>query len=98
MARGLELTKERKAILRDMGVPERDFEQIQRAMRCTTYKLYNDEHGHSGGEKISAEEAVKLLGERKYMSGLARSAFHYDAWRLTEDGRGMMIDSTKLFK
>lgn len=96
--RGLELTKVRKEILREMNVREGDFRQIERAMRVSTYKLYNDEHGNSGGEYVSAEEAVKLLGERTYLSGIARSAFHYDAWRLTQDGRGMLIDSSELFK
>ena len=85
----MKLTIEDKKILADIGVSDRDFPQIERAMTKTDYK-YNS-------RKISRDKAVELVGRRNYLSGLSRSAFHWTAVRETATGECVYFDSHKLF-
>ena len=52
----MKLTAEDKALLRQMGYPDKDFPQIESAMqaRCTKYEL--------GSNTISRDRAIALLG------------------------------------
>lgn len=88
----MKLTNQDKMLLRGMGHDDKDFPQIEEAMRkyYTTYDL--------DGETISREQAIALLGREAYLSGISRSAFHYTAARSTDDGRVVGFDSSKLFK
>lgn len=85
----MKLTIEDKKILADMGVPNRDFPQIERAMTKTDYKYRS--------RKISREKAIELLGRKSYLSGLSRSAFHWTAARETATGECVYFDSCRLF-
>ena len=49
-------------------------------------------------EKITIKGAIELLGRKNFLSGIARSAFHWDAMRETEDGRKIFFDSSRLFR
>ena len=91
----MKLTNEDKVLLLDWGYTEKDFAQIEEAFqKCkTTYKL--------GDFTISREEAIRLLGRRQYLSGIARSAFHSSATRdvpMSMSGEFVYFDSSKLFK
>ena len=88
----MKLNKEDKAMLTSMGHPEKDFQQIEVALqkRITKYKL--------GNTTISREEAIRILGREVFISGIARSAFHYTAAQQTADGQIVYFDSSKLFK
>ena len=91
----MKLSSEDKALLRQWGYPDEDFPQIELAMqaRYTKYKLEN--------KAISRERALDLLGRRKYLSGIARSAFHYTAARTIgddEESGVVFFDSSRLFK
>ena len=91
----MKLTGEDKALLRQYGYADEDFPQIELAMqaRYTKYKL--------GNTAISRERALGLLGRRKYLSGIARSAFHYTAARIVgddEESGVVYFDSSRLFK
>ena len=91
----MKLTNEDKALLLDWGYPEEDFAQIEEAFQKskTTYEL--------GDFRISREEAIRLLGRRQYLSGVARSAFHRTAARevpMSTSGEVVYFDSSKLFK
>ena len=91
----MKLTAEDKVLLREWGFPDEDFWQIELAMqeRYTKYKL--------DGKTISRERALRLLGRRKYLSGLARSALHYTAARTvgeSEESGVVSFDSSRLFK
>lgn len=88
----MELTEKDKAMLREWGHPESDFRQIEEAFKKskTKYEL--------GDKPISREEAISLLGREQYLSGIARSAFHYTAVRETPDGKFVYFDSSNLFR
>ena len=84
-----------EAGLRQYGYANEDFPQVELAMqaRYTKYKL--------GNKAISRERALCLLGRRKYLSGIARSAFHYTAARNVgenEESGVVFFDSSRLFK
>jgi len=49
-------------------------------------------------KKISREDAIKILGMETYLSGIARSAFHWNSVRDSENGESVYFDSSKLFK
>ena len=91
----MKLTSEDKDLLRQWGYVDKDFAQIELAMqaRYTKYKL--------GTTAISRKRALGLLGRRKYLSGIARSAFHYTAARTVGDDEKsgvVFFDSSRLFK
>lgn len=89
----MKLTKKDKEFLRILGYSEEtDLRQIEEAMTKTVYEL-------NGKEKISCDEAVKLLGRETFLNGLSRSAFHWSAVRDTQDGENTVsFDSSKLFQ
>ena len=88
----MNLTEEDKKMLLSWGFTEDDFWQIAEAIHKskTKYEL--------GDTPISREEAIRLLGREKYLSGIARSAFHHSAVRETESGRRIYFDSSRLFR
>lgn len=88
----MDLTKEDKKLLLNWGYSEADFEQITKAAHIsnTRYKL--------GNTPIGRELAIRLLGRKEYLSGLARSAFHRTATRRTESGDVVLFDSSRLLR
>ena len=88
----MKLTEDDKQQLRDWHVDERDFEQIERALSVsmTKYEL--------NGKPISRQKAIELLGQKVYLSGILRSAFHYTAARETKAGDSVFFDSHNLFR
>jgi len=50
------------------------------------------------GERITARQAVKLLGRKQFLSGISRSAFHWNCSRETDDGGTVELDSSRLFR
>ena len=88
----MKLTNMDKKILCSWGHSEDDLKQIEEATRKTVYEL-------NGKERISCQEAIKLIGRKEFLSGISRSAFHWSASRHTEDGNNFVIfDSSKLFQ
>lgn len=65
----------------------------------TLTRQYRRELSHDGvyAEAITRDEAVTRLGRLDYLSGIARSAFHFTAMRITEDGKVILFDSSRLF-
>ena len=95
----MELSAQQKEILMQMGYTEKDFAQIEGVMsgRNTTYTLGDK----SGNEKrISREQALELLGMRKFLAGISRSAFHWDATQDIDEGGTTFVgfDSSKYLK
>nr|WP_325237735.1 hypothetical protein [uncultured Oscillibacter sp.] len=88
----MRLSKEDKELLHSWGFKDQDFGQIEEALRAdkTSYELENC--------RISRKQAIEVLGMRKFLSGIARSAFHWSAARETSDGKVVYFDSRKLFK
>ena len=87
----MKLTAEDKRHLIEWGHSERDLAQIEEATQKskTTYKV--------GRTYISREEAITALGRLEYLSGIARSAFHFSAARTASDGRVVIFNSSRLF-
>ena len=85
------LTKNDIGRLKKWGYLDRDMPQIERAasVKITTYEL--------GSERISRAKALEILGRETWLSGLARSAFHWSAARNAADGKTVFFDSTRLF-
>lgn len=76
---------------------EDDLPQIEEAANVTTYTLYEDNRNRG---MITRDQAIELVGCEMWLSGLARSAFHWTACRqvLTNPDRAyVMFDSKKLF-
>lgn len=91
----MRLTAADKKILLEWGFLEKDFQQIEEALQKskTKYKLRD--------KPISREEAIRLLGQRLYLSGIARSAFHYTAVRavpMSISSETVYFDSSNLFR
>ncbi len=87
----MRLRSEDKELLRSWGYEDRDFRQIEEALRGdkTAYMLDN--------RRISRKRAIELLGMCDFLSGIARSAFHWSAARETADGKVVYFDSRNLF-
>lgn len=88
----MKLTEDDKRLLRSWGHEESDFAQIEEAFSAskTKYEL-ND-------KPISREKAIEVLGRECYLSGIARSAFHFTAERETQSGDSVYFDSHNLFR
>lgn len=93
----IKMTEERKQMFRDTGHEEGDMRQLSEALRRTKYKVSNREDDRT--TPISAVQALEILGEKKFLSGISRSAYHYTAARETEDGEFVVyFDSSMLFR
>lgn len=90
----MKLTKSDKEMLMNLGHPESDLEQIEKATGKTKYK-YEDEHGC---KKINQKEVLELIGRAEYLKAISRSAFHYTTAREIEKGKIIYFDSSMLFK
>lgn len=86
----MKISSDDRKILESWGCTEQDIKQIARAMSKTEF-VYR-------GKRISADEASALLGRRCFLSGMARSAFHFSAGRETDDGEMVYFDSSRFFK
>lgn len=84
------LTNEDKQFLIECGYEKEDFNQIARAISKTTYEYK--------GENITAQKAIEIVGREAFLSGIARSAFHWTAAREGKDGNCVLFDSKSLFK
>ena len=62
------------------GISENDFPQIEAVStgRNTTYTVDN--------QRISRNKAIALLGRKRFLFGLARSAFHWSSCLSIEGG------------
>ena len=93
----LKLTNEDKKLLKNWGYPDEDLTQIERATTKTKYELARTSFNTSEN-KISTDEAIEILGRKEYLSGIARSAFHWSACRQNEKGQTVYFNSSKLFR
>lgn len=86
----MKLTKSDKEYLKEIGYLECDFSQIERASGKTDY-MYQS-------KRIGQKKAIELLGRKKYLSGIARSAFHWSACGETADGSCIYFNSSHFFR
>lgn len=88
----MKLSEKDKALLESWGHPKSDFPQIEEAMSGNVTKFELNE------KRISRDAAIKILGHDTFLSGIARSAFHSTAARMSLDGQIVIFDSSKLFR
>lgn len=93
----MKLDKVDRAYLECCGFSDADYPQIESAGRRTKYSLSSAANGWKY-EKITAKDAEKVLGRRLFVSGLARSAFHWSAVRVNENGDEVLFDSSSMFR
>jgi hypothetical protein len=91
------LSEEDKADLLNMHVPSSDFTQIQEvaSVKYTSYLLYDNNEAR--GKRISRDEAIRLLGRKVWLSGLARSAFHFSAVRTIEGSEAFVYFNSRRY-
>ncbi|MBQ8082246.1 MAG: hypothetical protein IJ240_10180 [Clostridia bacterium] len=63
---------------------------MEEAIRRSTYEL--------GAKRISQEKALALLGRRKFLAGISRSAFHWSAVQEARPGEIVYFNSSRLFE
>ena len=86
------LTDDDKLTLLSWGHPESDFAQIEEAANRSTYIL-------DGEKAINVWEAIEILGKETFLSGISRSAFHYNCGRYDKDEKHKVsFDSSVLFR
>jgi len=93
----MKLDKVDRAYLETCGFSEKDFPQIEAAGRRTKYSLSSAANGWTY-QKITAKDAEKVLGRRLFVSGLSRSAFHWSAVRMADNGDKVFFDSSSMFR
>lgn len=88
----MKLTSEDKEYLKKCGYLDEDMEQIETATlsKYTYYKIDD--------KRASLKEVLSVLDRKEYLTGIARSAFHWSAARKTKDGKVIYFNSSKLFK
>lgn len=86
----MKLSLEDKELLLGYGYLEKDFDQIEEAIKATTFVMNN--------EKISLNKTIEVLGKEKFLNGIGRSAFHWSAYRKNKDGQGVYFDSSVIFR
>jgi hypothetical protein len=99
MKKIFKITKTDKKILQDMGCIKEDFKQIEEAANVGDF-IYTSYQNKPYTKNITHNEAIKLLGREKFLSGLLRSAFHFSAIRyIKEENKDIYIyfDMKKLF-
>ena len=84
------LSEQDVEILKMFNYSNSDIIQIDKAVTKARYTLDN--------KRISHKEARVILGDVKFLSGIARSAFHFTAVRETNDNKLILFDSSRLFK
>ncbi len=88
----MKLTKADKELLLHLGHTECDLAQIEVAL-CRNKTMYSLDCVH-----ITRDEAVRLLGRKKYLAGISRSAFHSSAVQYTDSGEAIYFDSSRMFQ
>ena len=86
------LTKKQKSIILDFGYPQEDLKYIEEALPFTDFELLIE---RQNDKKISLKKAKEILGETNFLSGIARSTFHYSAVREAENGHKIYFNSSR---
>lgn len=89
----MKLTETERIFLKKRGYSDKDFPQIEMAIDISEYHLYNNQEK---SVSITSEKAIKLLGKEEFLSGIARSAFHWSAVRVNNNIK-ILFDSKRLF-
>ena len=76
--REFHLTDEDKKLLREWGYPEDDLDQIElEANVCEYTQCYKSKPDR----QITRDDAIRLIGRKEFLSGISRTAFHWNCGR-----------------
>ena len=89
------LTKKQKQIILDFGYQQEDLKYIEEALLFTDFELLIE---RQNDKKISLKKAKEILDETNFLSGIARSTFHYSAVREAENGHKIYFDSSRYYE
>lgn len=78
------------------GYNNADIIQIDEAITNTIFTLTDEKINCQ--KRIGWQKARTLLGDTVFLSGIARSAYHWTAERVTNDNKIVNFDSSRLFK
>lgn len=99
---GLKLSEEDIAKLKSWGESDKDIPQIEEALSITKFTVSDVIDGQvdmNAEKEITAQEARDILGDERFLSGLDRSAFHWNSGRYNADEtKYVSFDSSALFK
>lgn len=84
------LTDDDKKTLLESGYEKSDFAQIELCANKSIYILDKK-------EAITMEKAIEILGRETFLSGISRSAFHWDSARETPDGEHSVFFESRPF-
>lgn len=92
------LTEEDRNTLAGYGYPSTDFAQIEEAANRSTYTV--EPKGENEERKaVNVWEVIDLLGRETFLSGIGRSAFHWNCGRDNPETEvSVYFDSSVLFK
>lgn len=82
-------------IVNKLGYSMLEIAQIKAALRKTKI---TKETSDGKRRRISPKEARKILGDKQFLSGISRSAFHFTSMRKAEDGTEVLFDAYPYFK
>ena len=98
----LKLSEEDIAKLKSWGESDKDIPQIEEALNITKFTVSDVIDGQvdmNAEKEITAQEARDILGDERFLSGLDRSAFHWNSGRYNADEtKYVSFDSSALFK
>ena len=96
------LTPEDVALLKEWGEYDEGIKQIEKAAseKYTKYTLIDTASEINNPLPVSRDWVIDYLGRETWLSGLHRSAFHFNAlrYRSQEEQKYIYFDSSKLFK
>lgn len=90
------LSKQNKEIILSFGYPKEDLKQIEKALKYTDFEILTP--AFNKDKKIDIQKAIEILGEKQFLSGMCRSAFHWSAVREGKNKERIYFNSSKLFK
>lgn len=92
----MKLSKEDIKYLLNIGYLKSDIPQIEKAISVSTYTLIKTDT--TKNERLTVKEVIEQLDRKSFLSGIARSAFHWSSSRRTSKCDAIYFDSSALFK
>lgn len=98
MTKYMLLEKKDIETLMGWGYRENDLHQIQKAIYLTVYEKHKLEEPYDTVKHLTAAQAHRLLGNKAFLSGISRSAFHLSSDREYCKRFGVSFDSSTMFR
>ena len=89
----MELTENDIKRLIQIGYTESDIEWIRKDLSNDhyTYELYRTDNGKKVKD-LTAENAIRWVGRKHFVSGIGRACFHHTAVREGKNGRYVLFE------